>query len=361
MKSLRIAVDARPLAIPMVGITRYTLELLKRLPEMGHEWFLYLDKAPIHPLPEFSNVHVRYGNSTGALGSTMFAQVQFPRWAKKDKIDVFWSPRHHLPLLLPRSIHKVLTVHDLVWIIHPETMSRFGRWAERLLMPSSLRLADQIVTVSESTKEDIQKNFKSLSTPSATVYPGIVKSKDIHFENLVGKPYFLFVGTLEPRKNLLRLLAAFREVASGPSEVLLVVIGGEGWGQISLRQRVEELRLNGQVLILDRVNDQQLHNYYAYSRGVVMPSLYEGFGLPLAEAMMHGVPVITSNRGATKEVAGEAGILIDPYDVDAIAAAMMSLLDDRCYEKLSDLAKNRANIFSWEKSAKELLPYLEGR
>lgn len=359
MKPLRIAVDARPLALPMVGITRYTHELLSRLVNSPHQWFLYLDREPIHPIPSLPNVHIRYGSMKRRALSTFFAQLVFPIWARKDQIDVFWSPRHHLPLLLSRRIKKLLTVHDLVWKHHPETMSLLGRWVERLLMPASLKSAHRVMTVSVSTQQDVESNFPDCADKLSTVYPGLsfvpVKIKTV--PNKV--PYFLFVGTLEPRKNLLRLIRAFSLFVEHDQNCNLVIVGGKGWGGEQLQNKINILGLEDRIILMDRIGEQELAMKYANAIALVMPSLYEGFGLPLLESMGHGVPVISSNIGAMAEVVAGAGLLIDPYSESAIASAMQEMLNDNRRKVFSQHAISRAADFCWDDSVSQVLAEIE--
>ena len=343
----------------MVGITRYTHELLSRLVLSPHQWFLYLDRKPVHPIPDLPNVHVRYGSIQGRALSTLFAQLIFPIWAKKDKVDVFWSPRHHLPLLLSRRIRKLLTVHDLVWKHYPETMSRLGRWVERLLMPPSLRLAHRVITVSDSTQRDVEHYFPDCKNKLSTIYPGLSFMPAKTQSAPVAKPYFLFVGTLEPRKNLPRLIGAFASFAKYDQHCNLVIVGTQGWGNEQLRHIISDQKLGERVILMDHINDQVLATIYANTVALVMPSLYEGFGLPMLEAMGHGVPVISSNVGAMAEVVADAGLLVDPYSESALADAMQEMQDGDKRRVLSQRALIRSADFCWDNSVVQVLAEIE--
>ncbi len=357
MRRLKIAIDARPLSQPMVGITRYTYEVVKRLVHTPHEWFLYLDAPPIHPLPNLSNVHIRHGDVGGAFMSTFFAQWQFPSWAKQDQIDVFWSPRHHLPLCLGKNVKRLLTVHDMVWLKHPETMVRMGWLAERALMPPSISSADCIACVSSSTARDLT-SYSECSAPKVhVVYPGFARSTFQISSGLNARSYFLFVGTLEPRKNLELLLKAYSLIAE---PIQLVIVGGLGWGELSIEDEIKRLNLTNRVRVVGRVTDEELVGYYGRARALVMPSLFEGFGLPLLESMSFGVPVVTSNLGAMKEVAGDAGVLVDPHSVEDIASGLRQILDDQLWEMLSRRALVRSRQFTWERCSAELLGLIRG-
>lgn len=210
---MRIAVDARPLAHPFTGIGRYTESLLKRLVQMGHQWYLYSDR-PITPrFPVGDRVQLRVGKATpGSALSLAYSQLVFPRWSRGDCVDLFWSPRHHLPLWLPASVAGLVTIHDLVWKRYPETMLGRNRTLESLIMRPSLRRASRVICVSEFTASEVKDVYPEVAD-NCVVIPEAAEMSDEHYEErfpVSEQPYLLFVGTMEPRKNLPRLLQAFR-------------------------------------------------------------------------------------------------------------------------------------------------------
>lgn len=363
-KSLRIGVDARPLSIPATGIGRYCRELLTRLIDSPHEWFLYTDRPMVEALPEAENVTIRHGNMHRRLLSTPYAQVVFPGWARKDHLDVFWSPRHHLPIGLPAGLKKVVSIHDLVWLEYPETMARFGRILERVLMPYSIRVSEDVICPSLSTTRNVSTRF---NVPQAHLHViplgGVIDCGDhklLSSPDKNHKPYILSVGTLEPRKNLHRSLQAFANIVyQGGCDHNLYLIGGEGWGG-DIKHLIQELKLEGRVSVLGRLSDKELCQWYAHADLFLMPSLYEGFGLPLLEAMGFGVPVITSNMSSMPEVAGEGGILVNPQSVDDIQRAIVRLCSDpELRQAMSLKARKIAEQFSWDKTAEQTLAVLE--
>ncbi|WP_444931463.1 glycosyltransferase family 4 protein [Microbulbifer sp. SSSA002] len=356
----RIAVDARPLSEATTGIGRYTRALFDRMCESEHHWYLYSHKPLIGNLPNTGNITVRCGNVSWGSLSSPFAQVVFPLWARLDRIDVFWSPRHHLPLFLPLRTFKVVTIHDLVWQKFPQTMSRLGLQLERWLMPPSLRLADNVIAVSESTGGEVLDSF-SCSRGKVVVIPE-APFLDSCSSIATRGDYFLFVGTLEPRKNLRRLLEAYCQYTMLVEEALpLKLCGGKGWGGVKVEEVIEELGLGGRVEVLGYVDDSQLPALYNNARALLIPSLYEGFGLPIVEAFSQGTPVLTSNSGAMQEVAGEAALLVDPLDVEGMAKALVRLTSDcSLVESLQKNALTRLDKFCWAKSSAKTLAVLEG-
>jgi glycosyltransferase involved in cell wall biosynthesis len=183
-----------------------------------------------------------------------------------------------------------------------------------------------------------------------------------HLPRPIPEAYFLFVGTLEPRKNLMRLLQAFGAQAHRMSGVQLVLAGAVGWGEQNLEQALCQLAIEDRVLLAGRLDEASLHGYYRHALALVLPSLYEGFGLPLLEAMQYGVPVITSNCSSMPEVAGAGGLLVDPKDTSDIAAALVELASDEALrQRMGAAALAQAAGFSWDEAAKQTLAVLENR
>lgn len=359
---MRIALDARPLSTPIAGIGRYTGELLKRLTcDESNDWFAYSCSAIPEQFKNKKNLFVREGQCSAGLG-TLYAQLIYPVWAFRDQIDIFWSPRHHLPLFLSRNSKTVVTIHDLVWKRCPESMTLPRRWVEQLLMPPSLRKADSIVTVSRSTANDLisecaidrsKLNIIAPGTVASNLKPKPIFEADITRE----RPYILFVGTLEPRKNLLRVLRAFQElIKKGLKSHRLVIAGAQGWGKFQIGEYMVQLGIEDYVELTGRVDDERLFGLYQGADFLLMPSLYEGFGLPLVEAMAFGLPVISSNVSSMPEVVGDAGLLVNPLDTKAIECAMSSLVQNQqLKQELGEKAILQAQNFSWDLAAYKLL------
>ncbi|ARN74946.1 glycosyltransferase family 4 protein [Oceanicoccus sagamiensis] len=361
---MKIGVDARPLCYPGTGIHRYTIELLKRMTALGgDEWFLYSDRQYDKTELSGDNIHHRCGNYQLPKLSTLYAQLLFPHWAKKDQIDVFWSPRHNLPLALSSSTPSVVTIHDLVWIHYGSTMTQFGRLLESILMPRAIASSKIVVAVSEFTRCDIKQNFPYAENKTQVVTGASCLSPDtVTLDKTVSdqKNYFLFVSTLEPRKNLNRLLLSYKQYLDKTPEPLpLKIAGGSGWGGVSIESVIAQHGISAHVSLLGQVTDQQLAQLYKNAYALLMPSLYEGFGLPIVEAMSQGVPVITSNLSAMKEVAGAGGILVDPYSVEEMCDALSKITSDsEHYQQLAAAALLQSQKYNWEKSAATMLNIL---
>jgi len=357
---MRIGVDARLLAHQLTGIGRYTVEMCRELSSCDDNFYLYAPSAPVVDVVEKENVQVKWGHFNGRLLSMAWSQSVLPYWAKEDHIDVFWGPTHRLPRYLPASIPRVVTIHDMVWKFAGETMRPLSLRVERRLMPEAVRLADRIIADSESTADDIGEEYPEVQDRIRVVHLGSTPMPpSLGAASLralgVELPYFLFVGTLEPRKNLNGLLSAFALLPPMVRKACkLVIAGGKGWGGVELSSMVQGYRLEDDVVVVGYVTDEQLSTLYTHARFLAMPSLYEGFGLPLVEAMSCGTPVLTSNVSSLPEVAGEAGLLVDPLNQSAINEGLRLLLtDDVVLSGLAHHARSQAAQFSWKKAAAE--------
>ena len=357
MSEARIAVDARPLCYPGTGIGRYTHELLYRLCRMGGQWFLYAhqhyDRGPF----DLPNVHHRSAGLPAAMRGSQLGQLLFPYWARRDRVQALWGPRHQLPPMLSAGIRTVLTMHDLVWKEYGDTMRFPGRQVEDFMTPRALARADVIAVVSQFTQQRLKHYFPQYAH-KVTVVPGasmleMTNSRDLFTPLPQQEKYLLFVGTLEPRKNLGRLLRAYKRYLSSASQARrLKIVGGDGWGGESIEGLLSELSLTNEVELLGKVDEKALRNLYLGAYALLMPSLYEGFGLPVVEALSVGVPVITSRNSAMSEVAGGSGLYVDPYSEDEIWQALMTICENHGqYASLVQRSFGEAGRYSWGSSA----------
>lgn len=272
---------------------------------------------------------------------------------------VFWGGNYYLPPV--RGLRTVLTVHDLSHVHYPQfhPTERVAFLTQHL--PATMQRADAMVAVSEATRRDIQTTFASLQLPPLTVvYPGAAivtdpnPSTDVRERYQLPKQFILAVGTLEPRKNLTHLLQAYQQLPHELQQAWpLVLAGDKGWLSTEFAAQLQQ---QPQVRWLGFVPDTDMPGLYQAAGVFVYVSLFEGFGMPVLEAMQHGVPVLTSNTSSLPEVVGDAAILTDPLSVAAIAASLCSLLQDQALRKqLSVAGQARAQQFNWQESARRLL------
>ncbi len=347
MKRLRIGVDGRPLRNPFTGIGIYTQEILARLAE-HHDLFVYLDDfrdCALNEEPPFAATF-RSGSGHG-IPAPFVVHALFPRWARRDQVDVFFSPRHHLPALLA-YVPTVVTIHDLVWRVAPETMRRANRLLEAALMPAALKRADHVIAVSEDTATRLAP-YRSRNVH--VIHEGArCLPQALPFAH--PRPFFLFVGTKEPRKNLHGVIDGFaRACERGLPSVDLILAGSDGWREPTLDAVIDA---DDRIVDLGAVSEQVLASLYAGCLGVVMASHYEGFGLPLVEAMQRGKPAIAANAGALAEIAGDAAVLVNPADTRDIARGFLTLgADNEAYGQHAMAAERRASRFSWDRAAQE--------
>jgi len=364
MAERRIGVDARPLCHPGTGICRYTLELLVRMCRLGGEWFLYAPHAYDRDGLDLPNVRHRVAGLPVALRAGQSAHLLFPWWARRDRLQVFWGPRHQLPAMLPRGTRTAVTIHDLVFRDLPETMRTGGRQIERFFTPQALARADAIAVVSEFTRDRLAHYYPQYRA-KVSVVPGasMLRAASGSAESRRGDESgacFLFVGTLEPRKNLPRLLRAYQQYLSRCQRALpLRIVGGEGWGAQRIAERIAGSGLGEWVQLLGKLDDAGLRAQYRQAHALLMPSLYEGFGLPVAEALSVGVPVVTSRDSAMAEVAGSAALYVDPESEASICDAMVQISENRdLYRTLRDRTAVEIARYDWDDSARSMFGLL---
>ncbi|MFQ5596309.1 MAG: glycosyltransferase family 4 protein, partial [Anaerolineae bacterium] len=283
--------------------------------------------------------------------------------------DVLFVPSHVLPLICP--VPAVVTVHDLGYLAYPEAHGRFDRWYLDWSTRRHTRVAAHLLTDSEATRQDLIRHYSADPNHITVVYPGLdpafrpiddpnqlaaVRSRyGIHSE------YVIHVGTLQPRKNLHRLLDAFERLPNTQYPIpntQLIFAGKPGWQIDDLVARATAM--TDRVRLLGHVDQQDLPALISSARALAMPSLYEGFGFPVLEAMACGTPVVASNVSSLPEVAGDAALLVDPHDTDALADALAHILtDEDLRAELRRRGLQRARQFTWQRAAQQTLTILE--
>jgi glycosyltransferase involved in cell wall biosynthesis len=315
--------------------------------------------------PNFENLRTCISNENHLIGD-FWESFYLPRLLEKKNVSVFHGPAFMVPLI-KRKMGTVVTIHDIVSFIMPDTIPMKYAFYMRNLIKLVSRRADRIISVSQSTKKDlitwlgvpeekitvVHQAVSGIFRPAASGDGGaeIRRRFGIH-----GR-YMLFVGNLEPRKNLIRLMEAFamaRERLGGP--IQLVICGKKGWLCSGILKTCEKIKRGDDILITNYVNEIDLLGLYQNAEMFVFPTRYEGFGLPALEAMACGAPVITSNVSSLPEITGGAAMLINPSDVGEISEAMIKLAgSESLRSELREKGFKQAKLFSWTKTARETL------
>ena len=284
--------------------------------------------------------------------------------------EVLFIPAHVVPLIHPRT---VVTIHDLGYLYFPQAHPTLARLYLDLSTRWSVRVAAHVIADSGATKNDLVRQYAVPSDKITVVYPGRAEDlcrvadpaaiEAVKRRYGISGDYLLYIGALQPRKNLSRLVTAFSTLHSPAlqaSTLNLVLAGGKGWLYDEIFAEVKRLELEGRVLFPGRVADEDKAALLSGALALVHPSLYEGFGFPVVEAMQCGTPVICSNTSSLPEVAGDAALPVDPLDVDALAQAMARLLDDADLRRtLAERGYVQARKFLWASCATTVLSVLE--
>lgn len=374
------------------GTENYSFELLKHLSKIDRQnkYIVYLRPGNVvasHDWPE--NFQFKMINL-----SRLWTQLGLFVHTFIDPIDILFVPAHTLPIFKKPGLKTVLTVHDLGSEYLPYTHQLKQRLYLRFITRYQLTQATRLIAVSNSTKNDLIKRIGISPGKVEVIYEGVdrefFKTHSIDQLNSILKyydieknSYFLFVGTIQPRKNLIRLIKAFKgflnimESSKNPSKnpskfssdpekmkelrsYKLILAGGKGWMADEVYNLPAKLGIEDSVKFLGRVKDEELASLYGGAAALVYPSLFEGFGLPILEAFSSGCPVITSNISSMPEIVQDAGILVDPYSIEQIIEAMLKVADDKnLRDNLINKGYKRAHGLNWAECAKNTLEVLQ--
>jgi glycosyltransferase involved in cell wall biosynthesis len=343
-----IAIDAsRTTVARITGTERYALELIRAIIRQDQDDTIMLyfrDSPPGDLFPNAENVIYRIIPFRRA-----WTHVRFAAAIWQDRPDVTFVPAHTLPVAFPGR--AVVTVHDLGYRHFPQAHTPLSRLYADWTTRYSAARASVVLADSQATADDLTRFYGTPADKIRVVYPGVDVPSVRPLDNLPPR-YFLFLGTLHPRKNIARIVAAYaryRESVTDPAA--LVLAGGRGW-------RYDPAWVEGVdgVMLPGYVDEDQKGALYAGALGLVFATLYEGFGFPVIEAMHCGTPVITSTTSSLPELAGDAALLVDPTDVDAIAGAMVRLDQEPAVrERLRQVGYEQARQFTWDRAGKKAL------
>ncbi|MDO8503194.1 MAG: glycosyltransferase family 1 protein [bacterium] len=377
---MKIAIDGNEANIvERVGVNQYAVEILRgleNLPEAKkHEFIVYIKDEPLPDLPAG-----RPGWQYKVLlskGLWVLRTLTPYLWKKENRADVLFTPSHYTPPLLP--FPTVLSVMDLGFLKFQEQFRKRDLWQLKYWGALSIRQARKIIAISESTKKDIEKTYPGVRGKVVVTHLGYDR-KNFHFpipnfqiEEVKRKygirgEYILFLGTLKPSKNVEGLLEAYRLLLANASEsgrvqanLNLVIAGKKGWLFESIFAKVKHLGLENFVIFTDFIKEDEKPALLSGAKVFVLPSFWEGFGIPVLEAMACGTPVVVSNAGSLPEIVGKAGVLVDPKSVDSIYKGIKRVvgLPQIEYNRLVEGVLKEAQRFSWEKTAEQTLEILK--
>ncbi len=365
---MRIGVDCRPLMErDRTGVGEYTYQLtqaLLSLPE-AHEYIFFY--SGVKSTVPSSSVHLKIPNKLLSACTFFFGRPYLDKVIehKKGKIDIFFSPNLNFTALSP-TCRFVLTIHDLSFELHPKWYTRKQRIWHRAVRPrKQCQRADVIVVPSENTKCDVVDVYRIAPEKIHVIYPGIFGSdifekpkktaEEVKKHYQLPDRFFLYLGTVEPRKNVDGIIKAFDlfQKKYPDAKRHLVIAGAWGWGSMGVKElidRTPHVHYIGYVAAEDKPVLYQCADAFLY------PSFYEGFGLPVVEAMSYGAPVIASNRSSLPEVTQGKALLVNPYDVGEVADALTFILQNPVGARaIADEAKQVVQQYQWKKTAQEFL------
>ncbi len=351
------------------GLGRYCRSLTTAMLPYLHEpptLFYNRIKGRTQPIPGLENcpessVGIGYKPWRMAVWMGQLTRLSFKRLVPG--ATLFHAMEH---LLLPlRGVPTVLTVHDLIFKLFPEHHKRLNHLFLNNAMPLFVRRADAIITISEASKHDLIEHYQVLPDKITVIYeaaaPNFTAPTQQDIERVrrqyqLPEQFLLVVGTIEPRKNYSRLLDALMRLRDKHKDLKLVVVGSKGWLFEDFFQRIEELHAEDYVIFPGYVPDADLPAVYGAATIAVMASVYEGFGLPVLEAMACGTPVVSSNAASLPELGGDVARYFDPLNVDEMTATLDTVLNDESLRHtMGKHGPSRAATFSWDRAARETI------
>jgi glycosyltransferase involved in cell wall biosynthesis len=369
--NMKVSIELEPCLKEKSGIGVYTYELTKRLQnykeiDFKGDIFNFLNRKDIKKYLGDINIEQ---NICPLMSYGIYRRLWNYVYIKynllfREQSDIYQFFNFVVP---PKISGKVITtIHDLTYILYPDTMDSNNRKRLEKDMRKTVNRADYIITISESSKEDIINYLHVDESKIQVIYPGVdeIYKKVIDDNeianvkrkyNIEGK-YLLYLGTLEPRKNIETIIKAYNLFnKSNNKNVKLVLAGKKGWLYDSIFKLVKEFKIEDKVIFTDYVDDKDKPALYQGAEVFLFPSLYEGFGIPVVEAMASRVPVITSNSSSLPEVAGEAAIITDPLDYKEISKSIERILNDSMMrENMINEGIKQADKFNWDESAEKL-------
>lgn len=372
---MRIGVDARRLREKnLTGIGMYVYYIIKYLQDYDkkNEYILYMDREPVHLKNVAKNFTIKIikGNKLEKKIGSLWLEYKLGKYLKEDNIDVFWGPEQVLPKIPPHT-KSVVTIHDVALWVNENWGKRSNVVIQKLLVPKALRRTDRIIAISEATKRDLENIFHIEKNKISVVYDGLytMNSPKVSDKSIadtkrkygINGRYFLYLGTLEPRKNVDLIIKAFDELCNKYSDTYLVLAGGLGWKYENVLKEIEKAKNKEKIIRTGYVSQQEKMDLFSSTEAFIFPSHYEGFGAPVIEAMYMNALVITASNSSLPEVGGDAAFYIkDENDEMELNLLMENILLMSINERKNRIEKGirQYQKFPLDKCAKETLEVL---
>lgn len=369
---MKIWIDGKEANVPQrLGSSQVAFELIKGIAAAGgdNDYTVVLPGEPLGDMPTERN-----GFKYRILRpNKLWTRIALPLalYKEKNKPDVIFSPTHYIPRFSP--VARVVTIFDLAYLHYPQMFTKKDLWQLTNWSRYSILHADHIVTISNATKKDLLKNYSVDKNKITVAYPGYNSSLFYYpqpkhkIDPILSKykiegEYVVYTGTIQPRKNLIRLIEAFKRI----DNLKLVIVGKtrgegrEGWMYDEILAKPRELGIEDRVIFTGFMPAEDLPFIVAGAKAFILVSLWEGFGIPVIEAMACGVPVVVSNISSLPEITGDAGLLVNPESVEQIEQAIRTITTDKkLHAKLSKRSLFQAQRFNWKKCTKEVIKVLE--
>lgn len=349
---MKIGIDIQSTQGKPTGLGYYTRNLLENMSGASGLEFSYYKCSRDRDLNTIERIY--------------WENISVPMHVRRTRPDILVVPAFAPAFFKP--CRTIVVLHDLIGVLFPQNLGIASRWYWSRWLPTCVKRADFIVCDSESTRRDCFDILKVDEEKVKVIYPNVfegnscsssgVSDKEVLSKLNINSRYVLSVSTIEPRKNFPLLVEAWHRVKNmtAKEKPLLVIAGKKDWGWSSLQKKIASLGMDKEVIVTGYIADYEKEALYRNCEFFVFPSLYEGFGLPVLEAMRSKKAVIVSRSSSLPEISGDAALYINPHEVDDIVNAISTLLDNRPFrEELAERGFRRTGIFSWNKAAKEFL------
>lgn len=372
----KIMIDLTQIPIQKTGVGVYGFNLVKSISESDINNIYYIivqdDENSLNYITNknFKFIRVKKKLFRKFILRCLLEQFYIPYLIFKFKIDVIHSLHYSFPIVT-FGAKKVVTIHDMTFFKYPEMHIRIKKYYFKFFIIIGPKFADKLIFMSQSTLNDFRKLFYLDETKASVIYHGVSQLFNPNIDRIrinfilnkykIDKEYLLFLGTIEPRKNIKNIILSYYKLLIKNSDYKLVIAGKKGWHFNEIFELIDELKLKENIIFTGFIDEEDKPFLFAGAKIFIYPSIYEGFGIPVLESISCGIPTITSNISSLPEVVGDAAILINPLNVDELFLSMQKVLNDKnLYNLLKRKSILQANKFNWNKTAQETIKIYNG-